>query len=522
MLLPAGRHLDGLGLLGPRCVVDTVAGVAGVLVLRDQQIRPVFGGAAARQRPNRDRDVPIDLRAVAKLAPGAVDRRKVVYPVIRTEALHRAGGGHEAGHPGLLEATRRDLWDARARPIHRHRRAPALGCSVPELTRLVRAPALRRSRVGDRAGVVETGGDRCNPRQAGYRHGMRAVRSRPITELAGGVVPPALDRAGGHQRARMVEASRDLVDGAAQPGHVRRRKSVALRAVADLAVLTLPPALDAAAVRDPACVVPAGRDLRDGAQPGVRGDARWVPIAGAELTVAVVAPAPDGTRVLERATGIETKRDLLNAAVQALHVNRRDAFDQRPVAELAVAVVPPALHAAGVRHGARVIPHRLHVLHAGVQPAHRPRLEPVDLGAVANHADRVEAPAFRYAGRRAHAGVHRSGRDRGNFHCLCGRRRDDECAGYQADRRDDAGHVRPDPGDGETHDACSLLFASRARRHWRSTMRMRVAWSHTLAAASTWGQGTTRRRDPRPRTKVGDDRDGTIRTPEGSLAQTYG
>src|SRR3954463_3511729 len=31
---------------------------------------------------------------------------------------------------------------------------------------------------------------------------------------------------------------------------------------------------------------------------------------------------------------------------------------------------------------------------------------------------------------------------------------------------------------------CPRVGGSRARRHWRSTMRMRVAWSHTLAAAS--------------------------------------
>ena len=194
-----------------------------------------------------------DRRAVAELAAVAVDRREVVHAVVRAEAPHRAGGGHQAGHALLLVPAGGDLRDAGSRVIHGHRLGAVVGRPVAELARLIRAPALRRARGRHRAGVVVPGRDRRRRRsRPDTVTGCVAVVVVPSPSSPVALLPQHLTRAAGQQRAGVVVAGRDLVaTPPTGPVTCTGFRLSRLGAVADLAVLVLTPALDAAAGRAP-------------------------------------------------------------------------------------------------------------------------------------------------------------------------------------------------------------------------------------------------------------------------------
>src|SRR5690606_3314417 len=75
------------------------------------------------------------------------------------------------------------------------------------------------------------------------------------------------------------------------------------RSVAELAEVVLPPAVDLPALRDGAGVIPADRELRHAANPGLfgRGSDAAAARAGAELAPVVAAPAEHAPARDERA-----------------------------------------------------------------------------------------------------------------------------------------------------------------------------------------------------------------------------
>src|SRR5207245_597792 len=130
----------------------------------------------------------------------------------------------------------------------------------------------------------------------------RAVGLHPVADLAVVIGSPALDRACARERAALGAAGGDGGDAACKPGDVDRGQPGGRRAVAELAVAVGAPALHSASARQRAGVQGAGGDGGDTAcEPNdvYRGRAAGLrPIA--ELAIAVVAPALDSACARER------------------------------------------------------------------------------------------------------------------------------------------------------------------------------------------------------------------------------
>src|SRR5262249_37190280 len=157
------------------------------------------------------------------------------------------------------------------------------------------------------------------------------------------VEPPAFDRAGAHERAAVGIAGADRNDSASEPGDGGRGEVAGRRAVAELAVVVLAPAFDAAGTREGARMgVPAG-DRGHSAEAG-NGHRREAvgPRAVAELSAVVVSPALDAAVAHDRASVVVAAPDCGHPACEAGHSDRGGAAHSRPVAELAVPVVAPA------------------------------------------------------------------------------------------------------------------------------------------------------------------------------------
>ena len=124
-------------------------------------------------------------------------------------------------------------------------------------------------------------------------------------------------------------------------------------------------------------------------------NARWALGVAADLSVAAVAPALDRAALLERAR-VVLARDQLHGAAQAGHLHRAQAeragFRAAAAAELAVLVVAPAHHSAGLAPGAgEVAAHRALV---GVEQAlHLHQARGILAAAVAELTVSVLAPA---------------------------------------------------------------------------------------------------------------------------------
>src|SRR5262249_59819802 len=121
------------------------------------------------------------------------------------------------------------------------------------------------------------------------------------------VAPPALDRTGAHADTVVVVARDDRDHAALEAGDRDRCVALGGRRVADRPAA---PALDAADAGEHAGVIPAGRDRNHAAESGNVG---WRVALGrrpvAELTVAVEPPALDPTGGHHRARVLKTHRD---------------------------------------------------------------------------------------------------------------------------------------------------------------------------------------------------------------------
>src|SRR5258706_271393 len=125
--------------------------------------------------------------------------------------------------------------------------------------------------------------------------GCVALDECAVPDLAVHVVPPALHPAGGGQGAGVIGSHRNGADAAGEPADVHGRVALDGRAVADLAVGVVAPALDAAAGGQGAGVVAAGCDGHHAAGERADIDGRAALGGGgiAQPTKSVVAPALD-------------------------------------------------------------------------------------------------------------------------------------------------------------------------------------------------------------------------------------
>src|SRR5439155_1061441 len=201
-----------------------------------------------------------------------------------------------------------------------------------------------------------SGHNACHEAKADHvdRHPFR----RPVAELAVGVEAPALDPAGARQRAGVVGAGCDGRDAACKPGNVDRGRAVGLRPVAELAVGIVAPPLDPACARERAGAVAAGGNGGDAAcktNDVDRGRAAGCPPV-AELAAAVVAPALDPACARERAAVQAGSADGGGGAgaPEPVDGGRGGAGGRGSVVALAVGVPAPALvpTCSGVRAGA--------------------------------------------------------------------------------------------------------------------------------------------------------------------------
>src|SRR6266700_2553101 len=119
--------------------------------------------------------------------------------------------------------------------------------------------------------------------------GYRAVRSRTVPELPVLVVAPALHLARRGQSAGVVRPRRDPGDPGRQAAHVHRGGAVRDRAVAELAVVVVPPARGPARRRGPAGV---GKPYRD------PGHAPPRPLTSTGVLLSVFVPLPSWPRTL--------------------------------------------------------------------------------------------------------------------------------------------------------------------------------------------------------------------------------
>jgi len=196
-----------------------------------------------------------------------------------------------------------------------------------------------------------------------------ATGRRAVAELAVVVVAPALEeRAARHERARVEGSERQQPDGTADVDCGRGGAS-GRRTVAELAVVVVAPALEER----------AGRHVR----------AR---VGGSERQ------QPDGTADVDRGRGVATGR--------------------RAVAELAVAVQAPALEERAARHvRARVVASERQQPD-GAADVDRGRGVAIGRRIVAKLAEGVQAPALEErAGRHVRARVVGSKRQQGRLAC---------------------------------------------------------------------------------------------------------
>ena len=324
-------------------------------------------------------------RAVAELA--------VVVPA---QALEERAGCHVRARVVVSERQQPDS----AADVDSGGRGVAIDrCAVAELAVVVVAPALEeraarhvRARVGASErqqpdGAADVDRDR----------GGAIVPLRAVAELAEAVVAPALEGsvAGRQVRARVVASERQQPDGAADVDR-GRGGAIGRRIITELAVAVVAPALEERAVRQVRARVGASeRQQPDGAADVDRGrGGAWGRRAVAELAVAVVAPALEERAARHvRARVVVSERQQPDGAAD-VDRGRGVAIGRRAVAELAVAVEAPALEERAVRHvRARVVPSERQQPD-GAADVDRGRGAASDRRAVAELAVVVEAPAL--------------------------------------------------------------------------------------------------------------------------------
>ena len=170
---------------------------------------------------------------------------------------------------------------------------------------------------------------------------------RAVAQLAVVVVAPALGAPRCGQRTAVVAAGRDGGHAAAQAADLQRRVPGLVRAVAQLAVVVVAPALGAPRCGQRTAVGAAARDGGHAAAQAADLHRRVPGLvrAVAQLAEAVVAPALDAPRRGQRTAVDAADRDGGHAAAQAADLYRRVPVEERAVAQLAVVVAAPALDA---------------------------------------------------------------------------------------------------------------------------------------------------------------------------------
>ena len=273
------------------------------------------------------------------------------------------------------------------------------GVALAELTIVVAAPALHRAVIQERAGVVLAEGGHRGGVASAERDGGQAVAELvgviaevggvALAELAIAVVAPALQAAVIEHRAVGVTPHGDLSDRAAGAelhvlqGAVHLRglgASVVGVALAELAVAVVAPALQLAGLEHRAVVVGEAVELGGGVAgaeiDGGEGPTHLVGVvtalggvALAELTIVVAAPAlhqaavEQGAGVLRRRAHLSHGEGLAESIGAEVHRVEIVAHLSSVIAEVggvalaevAIAVVAPALEAAVVEHGAGVV-----------------------------------------------------------------------------------------------------------------------------------------------------------------------
>jgi hypothetical protein len=221
-----------------------------------------------------------------------------------------------------------------------------------------------------------------------------AIGRRAVAELAVAVVAPALERASRKVRARVVGSERQQLNGAADIDR-GRGGAIGRRAVAELAVAVVAPALEERAVRHVrARVVGSERQQPDGAADVDRGrggasDRRIV----AELAVDVGAPALERASREIRARVLRSERQQLDGAAD-VDRGRGVVISRRAVAELAVGVLAPALEERAVRHVRARVGGSERQQPDGAADVDRGRGVAIGRRAVAQLAEVVGAPAL--------------------------------------------------------------------------------------------------------------------------------
>ncbi len=280
---------------------------------------------------------------------------------VKAPALHRAIGKQGAGVKPAAGGR------YRSQPSHRHgdagigQRDGILG----QLAIVVAAPALRCAIRQHGAGVVEASRDgRCGSTESSYRHRAARIVRSSVAELAIGIVSPALCRAIGKQGAGVFKPSGDG-HCAAQFAHCYRGAGTVRRSpAAKLTIIVIAPALYRAIGKRRARVIFPRGDVCCAAQStyGYRRAGIRAVAAGsiAKLAGEVIAPALCRAIGHQSASVTVTRGDGRYSAQQTdpprlEHGHRRAGINDTSVAKLAVDVKAPAFYGAIGKQGAGVI-----------------------------------------------------------------------------------------------------------------------------------------------------------------------
>ncbi len=276
-------------------------------------------------------------------------------------ALDAAGVGQRAG----VVVTDGDLLHRR-QPRYRHRHGTVIGGAVAELAGGVVAPALHRAAVSDRADGLAEGADRNRVHPGAQRDGRggQAIGERSITDLALDVGTPAGDAATIGDCAAPGAVGSDGGRATGEADDVNRHIAVGGGVVTQGAGVVVAPALDRAGVGDRAGVVGADTDRLDpgreaddvhrrGAGVGRHAiDVQAHRCAVAQLTQLVGTPALDAAGVGEGAGVARAAGDLPHPAGQAGDGHRNRAVGGGAVTELTHGVATPAFRPTAAGDGA--------------------------------------------------------------------------------------------------------------------------------------------------------------------------
>ena len=303
--------------------IDLAGGAGGT-----GPVRPRRNGLEHHPAGDRDGFQPVGGGAVAQLAEG------VQPPAVRLPVPVQRAGVHAArayGGEAMVAA-------------HLGRCRPALLGAVAQGAVVVVAPAIGVSPGGYAAGAVAPGGDHVEPPPA---HGLarlcRPHGARAVAQLSEVVGTPAGGPAIGGQRAGVVDPGGDGFELRVRR-HPNRRPARVARRLAQLARAVEPPAVCLAVVGQRAGVAGAARHRSEGHLAGSCD--RFGAVGGgsvAQLAVSVSAPAMDGPAG-RHAAAVAVPHRHRSEGQPAGHRRRLAAVVGAAIAQLPVGVGAPAAH----------------------------------------------------------------------------------------------------------------------------------------------------------------------------------